>query len=170
MRLFFNIPSVYYKCRTLTTESTKGKKDTSKIYKLHETWPVRSDQDLPTIKEHLEYFNNGRDYIVAIKAQVLCEVNNTKNSLLETLVESQNYVRTLQEIVPQSEVKSKLNVIESHIATAWNLSRTTSFASTTTDITFQQVPPPVAASSRGAPPTREEDSVQRMRNQKLELG
>ena len=88
LRLFLNIPSVYYKCRTLTTESTKGKRDTSKTYKLHETWPVRSDQDLPTIKEHLEYFNNGRDYIVAIKAQALCEVNDAKNSLLETLVES----------------------------------------------------------------------------------
>ena len=69
-------------------------------------------------------------------------------------MESQNYVRTLQEIVPQSEVKSKLNVIESHIATALNLSRTTSFASSTTDITFQQVLPPVVASSRGVPPTR----------------
>ena len=154
MRLFLNIPSVYYKCRTLTTESTKGKRDTSKTYKLHETWPVRSDQDLPTIKEHLEYYNNGRGYIVAIKAQALCEVNDARNSLLETLVESQNYVRILQKIVPQSEAKSKLNVIESHITTAFNLSRTTSFTSSTTDITFQQVPPPVAASSRGAPPTR----------------
>ena len=91
---------------------------------------------------------------MAIKAWALYEVNDAKNSLLETLVESQNYVRTLQEIVPQSEVKSKLNVIESHITTAFNLSRTTSFASSTTDITFQQVPPSVVASSRGAPPTR----------------
>ena len=90
---------------------------------------------------------------MAIKAQALCEVNEAKNSLPETLVESQNYVRILQEIVLQSEVKSKLNVI-SHIATAFNLSRTTSFASSTTDITFQQVAPPVAASSRVAPPTR----------------
>ena len=82
------------------------------MLKLHETWPVTSDQDLPEIKQHLEYFNNGRDCILPIKPLVLCEVNDAKNNLVETLVESQNYLKNLQEIIPKSEVKSKLNVIE----------------------------------------------------------
>ena len=143
---------MYHKCKTIISDA-KGKKDV-KTFKLHETWPVTSDQDLPEIKEHLEYFNNGRDYILSIKPQALCEVNDAKNNLVETLVESQNYLETLQEIIPKSEVKSTLNVIQSHIATALNLSRTTSFTVSTTDITFMDVPAPVVTSSRGTPPTK----------------
>ena len=146
---------MYYKCKSVS--DPKGKKD-AEIFKLHETWPVTSDQDLPEVKQHLEYFNNGRDYILSIKPQVLCELNDAKNNLVETLVESQYYLKNLQEIIPKSEVKSKLNVIESHIATALSLSRSTSFTVSTTDITFMDVPPPVATSSRGMPPTKKEDS------------
>ena len=142
---------MYYKCKSVSDPT--GKKD-AKMLKLHETWPVTSDEDLPEIKQHLEYFNNGRDYILSIKPQVLCEVNDAKNNLVETLVESQNYLKNLQEIIPKSEIKFKLNVIESHIATALSLSQSTSFTVSTTDITFTDVPPPVVTSSRGAPPTR----------------
>ena len=88
LRLFTNIPCVYYKCKTIINDA-KGKKDV-KTFKLHETLPVTSDQDLPEIKEHLEYFKNRRDYILSIKPQALCEVNDAKNNLVETLVESQN--------------------------------------------------------------------------------
>ena len=119
---------MYYKCKSVS--DPRGKKD-AKMLKLHETWPVTSDEDLLEIKQHLEYFNNGRDYILSIKPQVLCEVNDAKNNLVETLLESQNYLKNLQEIIPKSEVKCKLNVIESHIATALSLSRSTSFTVTT---------------------------------------
>ena len=110
LRLFTNIPSVYYKCKTISSssETTKSKKEV-KTFKLHATWPVTTDQDLSHLKEHLGYFNNGRDYIISIKPQALCEVNESKNNLIETLIESQNYLKTLKEIVPKSEVKSTLN-------------------------------------------------------------
>ena len=89
LRLFTNIPSVYYKCKAISSssETTKGKKEV-KTFKLHATWPVTSDQDVPDLKQHLEYFNNGHDYIIAIKPQVLCEVNKSKNNLIKMLIAS----------------------------------------------------------------------------------
>ena len=110
LRLFTNIRSVYYKCKTISSsnETTKRKKEV-KAFKLHAMWPVATDQDLSHLKEHLEYFNNGHDYIISIKPQALCEVNES-NNIIETLIESQNYLKTLKEIVPKSEVKSTLNL------------------------------------------------------------
>ena len=67
LRLFTNIPYVYYKCKIVS--DPRGKKD-AKMLKLHETWPVTSDEDLPEIK-HLEYFNNRRDYILSINLFVM---------------------------------------------------------------------------------------------------
>ena len=102
LRLFTNIPSVYYKCKTISSssETTKGKKEV-KTFKLHATWPVTSDQDVPDVKPHLEYFNNGCDYILTMKPTDLCEVNEAKKkNLIETLIESQNYLKTLKDIVP----------------------------------------------------------------------
>ena len=127
-----------------SSETTKSKKEV-KTFKLHATWPVTTDQDLSHLKEHLEYFNNGHDYIISIKPQALCEVNESKNNLIETLIESQNYLKTLKEIVPKSIVKSTLNVIDSHITTALNLSRSTTFTSGAAEITFLDVPQPVAS-------------------------
>ena len=111
-----------------SSETSKAKKEV-KTFKLHATWPVTSDQDVPDLKQHLEYFNNGHDYIIAMKPQALCEVNESKNNLIETLIESQNYLKTLKDIVPDSEVKSTLKVIESHITTALNLTKRTTFTS-----------------------------------------
>ena len=98
--LFTNIPSVYYKCKTIT-ETTKSKKEVNTV-KLHTTWPVTTDQDLSHLKEHLEYFNNGRDYIISIKPQALFEVNECKNNLIETL--SKNFKRD------STKVRSKINI------------------------------------------------------------
>ena len=150
LRLFTNIPSVYYKCKTKSSsETTKGKKE----FKLHVTWPVTSDQDVPKVNQHLEYFNNGHDYIIAMKTQALCEVNESKNNLIETLIESQNYLETLKDIVPDSEVKSTLKVIESHITTALKLTKRTNFTSGAEEITFSDVPQLVVSSS-GVPPSK----------------
>ena len=85
-------------------------------------------------------------------------------------MESQNYIKTLQEIIPKSEVKSKLNVIQSHFATALDLSRTTSFTMSTTDITFTDVPPPVATSSRGTPPTKKRRHSSETQDDDSEVG
>ena len=60
----------------------KEKKD-AKTCKLHATWPVTSNQDFPDVKPHLEYFNNGHDYIIAMKPTALCEVNESKTILLK---------------------------------------------------------------------------------------
>ena len=75
LRLFNNIPSVYYKCKAVSSrsETSKVKKEV-KTFKLHATWPVTSDQDVPDLNQHLEYFNNGCDYIIAMKPQALFEV------------------------------------------------------------------------------------------------
>ena len=100
---------MYYKCKTITSssEATKGKKEV-KIFKLHATWPVTSDQDLSDLKEHLkEYFNNGHDYIISIKPQALCEVNESKNNLIKTLIESQNYLKTLKD---STRFRGKINI------------------------------------------------------------
>ena len=121
-----NIPCTYYKCKTITSsKTTKGKK--AKTFKLHATWPVTSDQDVPDVKPHLEYFNNDRDYIIAMKPTALYEVNESKNHLIETLTELQNYLKTLNDIVPESEVKSTLKGVESHITTALQLTKSTIF-------------------------------------------
>ena len=154
LRLFTNIPSVYCKCKAISSssETTKGKKEV-KAFKFHATWPVTSDQDVPDLKQHLEYFNNGRDYIIAMKPKALCEVNESKNNLIETLVESQNYLKTLKDIVPHSEVKLSLKVIESHITTALNLTKSTKFTPGAAEITFSHVPQLVESSS-GVPPSK----------------
>ena len=159
LRLFTNIPSVYYKCETISSssESTKSKKEV-KTFKPHATWPFTTDQDLSHLKEHLEYLNNGHDYIISIKPQALCEVNESKNNLIETLIESQNYLKTLKGIVPKSEVKSILNVIDSYITTAFNLSRSPTFTSGAAEITFLDVPQHVASSGRAPPSKRRHSS------------
>ena len=52
LRLLTNIPATYYKCKTITSsKTTKGKKE-AKTFKLHATWPVTSDQDVPDVKPH----------------------------------------------------------------------------------------------------------------------
>ena len=154
LRLFINSASVYYKCKAISSsnETSKQRKEV-KAFKLHATWSVTSDQNVPDIKQHLEYFNNGCDYILAMKPRALCEVNESKNNLMETLIESQNYLKTLKDIVPDSEVKSTLKVIESHITTALNLTKSTHFTSGAAEITFSDVPQPVV-SSRGASPRK----------------
>ena len=101
-RLFTNIPSIQYKCKTIT-DITKSKKEG----KTFATWPVTTDQDLSHLKEHLEYFNNGHDYIISMKPQVLSQVNESKNNLIETLIESQNYLKSLRHC---TKVRSKINI------------------------------------------------------------
>ena len=152
LRLFTNIPSVYCKCKAISSssETTEGKKEV-KTFKPHATWPVTSDQDVPDLKQHLEYFNNGRDF--AMKPQALCEVNESKNNLIETLIKSQNYLKTLKDIVPDSEVKPTLKFIESHITTALNLTKSTKFTSGAAEITFSDVPQ-LVVSSNGVPPSK----------------
>ena len=88
-----------------------------------------------------------------MKLQALFENNESKNYLIETLIESQNYLKTLKDIVPDSEVKSTLKVIESHITTVLNLTKRTHFTSGAAAITFCDVPQPVASSS-GVPPSK----------------
>ena len=53
-----------------------------------------------------------------MKLTALCEVKESKNNLIETLTKPLNYLKTLNDIVPESEVKSTLKVVESHISTA----------------------------------------------------
>ena len=56
-----------------------------------------------------------------MKPTALCEVNESKNNIVETLTESLNYIKTLHDIVPESEVKSTFKVLASHIRTALQL-------------------------------------------------
>ena len=99
----------------------------------------------------------------------MCEVNESKNNLIETLIESQDYLKTLKEIVPKSEVKSTLNVIDSHITTALNLSRSTTFTSGAAEITFSDVPQPVASSGRAPPSKRRRHSSEMQHDDDSEI-
>ena len=89
-----------------------------------------------------------------MKPTALCEVNESKNNLIETLTESQNYLKNLNDIVPESEVKSTLKVFESHITTALELTKSTKFTSRAAEITFSNIPQPVVSSSGASPSKR----------------
>ena len=108
--------------------------------------------------------------LLSIKPQDLCEVNESKNNLIETLIESKNYLKTLKEIVPKSEVKSTLNVIDSHITTALNLSRSTSFTSGAVEITFSDVPQLVMSSGRVPPSKRRRHNSEMQHDDDSEIG